>query len=378
MEAIANGFPANDYAHQQQHHLLLPAPPPPHPVKEKTKRPQLSCNPCRARKVKVRTIPPHPRPSPPPRPTPPKSDGTAAHRKHPQCDRIQPCTACSLHQIAEICRYDLSESERQPILQAEALKEKDKAIAHLRNEVAALKGEPVKMETGDDEDLPGPGKRKLRLPPRELKRSATAAGEKRLHSGEVGDSIYFGSPGMTNVVEEVSSRHTHVRRWEPDPAQFAYLSFDRRHASLAHAVPRGTDFFAFQMATSHPFPTLFSAKDDTSSLIKLLPPEPDLFHYLDAFQRRAQPCSFPHVPDECTNNEVRRFLENVERNAALHPDMLALLFATLARGTQDGVYDKYGASWVAGSVETESKMGDVYRECCVPSKSAFDSELIDF
>ena len=40
--------------------------------------------------------------------------------------------------------------------------------------------------------------------------------------------------------------------------------------------------------------------------------------------------------------------------------MLALLFATLAQGLQDGVYDKYGEKWVAGGVETESKKGDVY------------------
>ena len=68
------------------------------------------------------------------------------------------------------------------------------------------------------------------------------------------------------------------------------------------------------------------------------------------------------MPDQCTNNEVRRFLENLEHNAALYPDMLALLFATLAQGLQDGVYDKFGGKWVAGSVEQESKKGDVYSQ----------------
>lgn len=66
------------------------------------------------------------------------------------------------------------------------------------------------------------------------------------------------------------------------------------------------------------------------------------------------------MPDECTKKEVGRFLDNVEHNAALHPDMLALLFATLAQGLQYGVYDKYGERWVAGAVETESKKSDVY------------------
>lgn len=53
-----------------------------------------------------------------------------------QCDRVQPCTACSLHQIAHECAYDLTEQERQPILQAEALRQKDKEIERLRNELA--------------------------------------------------------------------------------------------------------------------------------------------------------------------------------------------------------------------------------------------------
>ena len=95
-------------------------------------------------------------------------------------------------------------------------------------------------------------------------------------------------------------------------------------------------------------------------MIKILPPKEDLYRYLDSFQRRVQSCSFPHAPDECTKNEVRRFLENVEHNAALHLDMLALLFITLAQGVQYGVYDKYGERWVAGAVEDESKKSDVY------------------
>ena len=114
------------------------------------------------------------------------------------------------------------------------------------------------------------------------------------------------------------------------------------------------------MVTSHPFPTLWAAKDDTSTILKLLPPEEDIFYYVDAFQRRAQAFSFPHVPSECTHQEVQNFLDNVDHNAALHPDMLALLFATLALGLQDGTYDRCGERWVYGGVEDEAKKGDVY------------------
>lgn len=124
------------------------------------------------------------------------------------------------------------------------------------------------------------------------------------------------------------------------------------------------------MATSHPFPTLWSAGDDTLTLVKLLPPEQDLFFYLDAFQRRAHLSSFPYVPEECSNNEVRIFLDNLEQNAAVHPDMLALLFSTLAQGLQDGVYDRCGEKWVSGSLEAESKKGDVYSKFFLQDKAS--------
>ncbi|KAL9123878.1 MAG: hypothetical protein Q9217_006735 [Psora testacea] len=285
---------------------VVPPPPPP-PAREKTKRPQLSCNPCRARKVK--------------------------------CDRIQPCSACSLHQIAEICRYDLSETERQPILQAEALKEKDRTIASLRNEVASLRGGSLNAEA---DERGGAAPQKMRLPPRSPKRLYYQ--DQNTHQPNPGDDHFFrDEPGVTNIADD-----------------FNHLSFDRRPATLACPVPHGGDISGFQMATSHPFPTLWSAKDDTSTLIRLLPPEQDLFFYLEAFGRRSQAFSFPHVPEQVTIPEVRRFIVGLEHNAALYPDMLALLFATLAQGLQDGVYDKFGEKWTAGNVEVESKKGDVY------------------
>ena len=115
------------------------------------------------------------------------------------------------------------------------------------------------------------------------------------------------------------------------------------------------------MATSHPFPTLWPAQEGVSGLLRLLPPSmEDIFAYLDAFQARASSCSFPHIPQECTRTEIERFLSNKEHNALVHPDMLALLFATLAQGSQNGVFDKCGGRWINEVMEEESKMGDVY------------------
>lgn len=108
-----------------------------------------------------------------------------------------------MHQVADQCQYDLSEAERQPILQAEALKEKDKAIARLRNEVEILRGHPIKPEPLDDIQLMR-NTQKIRLPPKApLKPSGL--GQRRLHSGVAAGGVYFGNPGMTSVIDEVSS-----------------------------------------------------------------------------------------------------------------------------------------------------------------------------
>lgn len=179
----------------QQHEIT----PRPNTLREKTKRPQLSCNPCRSRKVKVCT-----------------QRGSRELTSDPnsntlQCDRIQPCTACSLHQIAGLCQYDLTETERHPILQAEALKEKDKVIANLRRELQLLQGQPqVKMEPRDDEiSMNSPHRR-----PVTSITSARSANvrQRRYRGGMPSDSIYFGAPATTSVVEEVGllsilSRH---------------------------------------------------------------------------------------------------------------------------------------------------------------------------
>ena len=118
------------------------------------------------------------------------------------------------------------------------------------------------------------------------------------------------------------------------------------------------------MKTAFPFPTVWPASDETSCLLGVLPAEEEIFGYIEAFQRRAQSCCFPqpHLPEECTIPEVKRFLENIEHHAATSPDMFALLFATMAQGLQNGVYDKCGEKWVAGAMDAESRRGDVFGE----------------
>ena len=109
-----------------------------------------------------------------------------------------------MHQIADQCQYDLSEAERQPILQAEALKEKDKAIARLRDEVEILRGHPIKSESCDDHHPLLSGTQKSRSLSKPPMQPSDASGHQRILSGAVFDPLCSGLPGMTGVMEEVS------------------------------------------------------------------------------------------------------------------------------------------------------------------------------
>ncbi len=115
----------------------------------------------------------------------------------------------------------------------------------------------------------------------------------------------------------------------------------------------------------HPFPVFanWTGENALTALVELLPESEELFDILAMFQRRAQSSSFPHTPDEVTKNEVERFLSNKNANARKYPDMLALLFATLATGLHMSEHDRHGGQWVEGSMEKTMVRANVYREC---------------
>ena len=120
---------------------------------------------------------------------------------------------------------------------------------------------------------------------------------------------------------------------------------------------------ALHTATSHPFPTLWFAKDGTPGLVKLLPSEETLLEYLDLFENQVQPIMFPHMPLACTRSEVQRFLSNAYRNASLYPDMLALIFATAALGIANIMDQQQSGRLSVGLSEHESAKGDVFSKC---------------
>lgn len=112
----------------------------------------------------------------------------------------------------------------------------------------------------------------------------------------------------------------------------------------------------------YPFPMLSIGDNTSAALLELLPDRDELFQTLDIFEQQAQSCSFPHVPDEVTRKEVERFLNDAEANALKAPDMLGLIFATLAAGMQMGVHDRSGGMWVQGAMEASHQRSECYRK----------------
>jgi hypothetical protein len=116
----------------------------------------------------------------------------------------------------------------------------------------------------------------------------------------------------------------------------------------------------------YPFPTFFPATPEECipELLKCLPQREELFECLNAFERRVNVCSFPHVPLEITKSEVERFLDDPRRNAQMCPDMLALLFAAIALGGQHSVWDRSGGQWGANAMHFEVAKGNIYSKLC--------------
>lgn len=106
---------------------------------------------------------------------------------------------------------------------------------------------------------------------------------------------------------------------------------------------------------------MLSIGDNTSvALLELLPDRDELFRTLDFFQQQAQCCSLAHVPDEVTRKEVERFLSDAEADALKAPDVLGLIFATLAAGMQMGVHDRGGSRWMQGAMEVSHQGSECY------------------
>nr|OQO30757.1 hypothetical protein B0A51_02453 [Rachicladosporium sp. CCFEE 5018] len=177
---------------------------------------------------------------------------------------------------------------------------------------------------------------------------ATAAKQRRFRTSDRIDNIYFGTPGLASIVSD-----------------FANLQVGNH--SLTHTMPKGQDMYPPQ-GSMYPFPMMRVGDNTTAALLMLLPPREEVFECLDLFSKRAQSCSFPHMPDEVTKKEVGRFLDEAGEDPARmenNSNMLALIFATLATGMQMGVHDRSGEQWIEGAVEDAARRGDCYLAACM-------------
>ena len=113
-----------------------------------------------------------------------------------------------MHQIAEQCAYDLTDIERHPILQAEALREKDKEIARLRSKLNSLGMAPWTDQSSFRKES-----RKKRKPsaPAKVPRKTYHAHLNAPLLGYEGESAAFNRCPTFKAINEVSSEFTSLR-----------------------------------------------------------------------------------------------------------------------------------------------------------------------
>lgn len=69
-----------------------------------------------------------------------------------------------------------------------------------------------------------------------------------------------------------------------------------------------------------------------------------------------------YLSDAVTKEEVEKFLDDLDRNAEKAPDMLGLIFAMIAIGTQLDLFPRSGYRRITGAVEEDRKVSDCYRK----------------
>lgn len=129
-------------------------------------------------------------------------------------------------------------------------------------------------------------------------------------------------------------------------------------------MPRSHEMYTSSVPPPYPFATLFKPGPDECipQLLQCLPATDELLEYLSFHEKRVHLCAFPHVPMEISRSEVERFLCDPMKNAQLCPDMLALIFAALALGTQYSSWDRSGCRWEAHRMKEELRKGNVYSQ----------------
>ncbi|KAF1952928.1 hypothetical protein CC80DRAFT_537956 [Byssothecium circinans] len=279
---------------------------------------------------------------------------TKCRERKVKCDRIKPCSACCARGASKECYFIAEGGDYAPIQQSYELRKLRAENLRLKERLRASKIpiEDDDSETASPESLSGER-------PTSSAYKRRAARQRRFQGSEWADSVYFGSPGLANVITDFAN------------INLAPMSTQ----SLAHLMPRGPEMYTTETPPPYPFATMFPHTPDECipellSCLHLEEAKDELLQDLESFEKRVHICAFPYVPMEITKSEVERFLAEPVKNATMCPDMLALLFAALALGSQHSAWDKGGGRWEAGAMERELRKGDVYKRTVAAAMQA--------
>lgn len=171
---------------------------------DRQKKPQtrqlLSCTKCRERKVKVSRLP---------------SSSRWLKSDQLQCDRTKPCSACCARGHPKECEFVVGDgNEYSPIQQSYEIRKLRKENQRLRERLQ----ESRLSNSGEEEDEYESDRK-----PSKTASRAAATRQRRFKTGERVDNLYFGTPGLANIVADVSktARCPRVRADDSAVCKFA-------------------------------------------------------------------------------------------------------------------------------------------------------------
>ena len=118
-----------------------------------------------------------------------------------QCDRVQPCQACCARGQPKDCNFAVSEKDDyEPIKQSYEIRELRKENQRLKERLRNLRDSTWSPEHSNDDGATDP------RPPPKVPTKPSRFQQRRFKAAEPPDSLYFGSPGLANVVADVRCR----------------------------------------------------------------------------------------------------------------------------------------------------------------------------
>jgi hypothetical protein len=113
-----------------------------------------------------------------------------------QCDRTKPCSACCARGHPKDCEFKITEgNDYSPIPQSYEIKKLRLENQKLREQ---LRDSRARHSADEDDDIESSDRSGSKSTSR-----ATAARQRRFRTGDRIDNIYFGTPGLANIVSDV-------------------------------------------------------------------------------------------------------------------------------------------------------------------------------